>query len=58
MIDLYTRLHREEQASRRAMGEEPSKFSPMAGLAIGFALSLAGWLAIIIVVTFFRIMFS
>lgn len=51
MIALYTRLHREEQAARRAAGEEPSGHGPMRGLLIGCGISLVAWIAIVAVVT-------
>ena len=52
MIDTYKRLHREEQETRRALGHEPSGMGPMMGLAIGIGVTIAGLLAIALVLVF------
>lgn len=58
MIDLYKRLHCEEQETQRALGREPSQMGPMMGLAIGIGMTVAGLVAITVVLTVIGLLVS
>jgi hypothetical protein len=58
MIARYSRLHREEQDLRRAMGAQPSRMGPALGLAIGCGMTVVGLLGVAAVVAFIRLVLS
>lgn len=58
MIEIYTRLYREEQEIRRAMGQEPDRCGPALALAIGVGTLAAGLAAIGCVVGFIAAVMS
>lgn len=58
MIDLYVRLHREEQAARRAAGLKSSNMGAPLGLAVGCGVTITGFAAIFLVLGYIEWVFS